>query len=158
MKVIDWISNDAAEGKPESPLGGLGGWFGNNPAGKTNEERWGARHTWADYLERKPPEARQYAEAMRDAIVAGRVWECGDWHQADTLSDGHGVPLFEDGTVATFSFRAWGDLLAAVWSEQLGRLFCYMDFYYATPPAKPPDFEARASMGVKRVQEGASKP
>lgn len=145
MKVIDWISNDAAEGKPEAPIGGMGGWFGFKP--KTGEH---VAHTWADYLARWKEPARPYAEALRDAIVERRIWECGDWHQSESCT---GVPLFEDGTVATFSFRAWGDLLAAVWSEQLGRSYCYMDFYYARTAEKPPDFEARASMGVRR--EGA---
>jgi hypothetical protein len=153
VRVIDWIANDAAEDKPEAPIGGLGGWFGFNP--KTGE---GVTHTWADYIATWKEPAWPYAEALRDAIVAGRIWECGDWHQADVLSDGRGVPLFEDGTVATFSFRAWGDLMAAVWSEQLGRQYCYMDFYYATPPAKPADFEARASMGVKRATQEGSAP
>lgn len=142
MKVIDWISNDAAEGKPDAPIGGMGGWFG-----KGGEDGWSGNHRWADYLAKWKEPSHPYAEALRDAIVERRIWECGDWHQSESCT---GVPLFEDGTVATFSFRAWGDLLAAVWSEQLGRSYCYMDFYYADPAAKPEDFEARASMGVKR--------
>jgi hypothetical protein len=138
MKVVDWISPERAEPLTES-FGGMGGWFGAKPGGG-----WGAEHSWADYLERWKPEAHPYAEALRDSIVNGRIWEPGDWHQD------HGFPLFEDGTTAAFSFRAWGDLLAAVWTEQLGRQYCYMDFYYSGTPAKPADFEARASMGVKR--------
>ena len=151
MKVLNWISNEAAEAKPEAPIGGLGGWFGFNAG--TGEHH---PHTWADYLERKKPEARPYAEALRDAIVEGRIWEAGDWHQVDAISDNRGVPLFEDGTVATFSFRAWGDLLAAVWSEQLGRSYCYMDFYCAGTAPKPADLDARASMGVKRPEGAGS--
>lgn len=153
MKVIDWIANAVADGKPEAPIGGMGGWFGHDPAGTTRDEIWGAQHTWADYLARWDPAVHAHAEALRAAIVAARIWEAGDWHQ----SEGCGVPLFDDGTVATFSFRGWGDLLAAVWTEQLGRQYCYMDFYYASTPAKPPDFEARASMGVKRATETAGR-
>lgn len=141
MKVIDWIAYEASESKPEAPIGGMGGWFGTGGA-----DGWSGNHRWADYLAAWKEPARPYAEALRDAIVAGRIWESGDWHQGE----GTGVPLFEDGTVATFSFRAWGDLLAAVWSEQLGRSYCYMDFYYAGTPDKPADFEARASMDPKR--------
>lgn len=138
MKVVDWISYPESETRTES-FGGMGGWFG------ANGRSWDAKHTWADYLERWKPDAHPRAEALRTAIVDGRIWESGDWHQCE---GGNGVPVFDDGTVASFSFRAWGDLLAAVWTQQLGRQYCYMDFYYAGTPSKPEDFEARCQMGV----------
>ena len=49
----------------------------------------------------------------------------GDWHQ----NDPKGVPVFNDGTVAMFSFRAWGDLMAALWAEHEDCDYSYMDFY-----------------------------
>lgn len=139
MRVVEWISPSRAESLPES-FGGMGGWFGAGKGGT-----WDAKHTWADYLERWKPEAHPYAEALRHSIVERRIWECGDWHQ----DSDRGVPMFEDGTHASFSFRAWGDLLAAVWTEQLGRQYCYMDFYYMDTPSKPEDFEVRAARGVE---------
>lgn len=142
MMVVEWIAYPDAEGRREAPIGGLGGWFGVGGA-----DGWSGNHTWADYLAEWDPSVHHYAEALRHAVVVGRIWECGDWHQGEHCN---GVPVFDDGTAATFSMRAWGDLLAAVWSEQLGRPFCYMDFYYATAPARPEDFEARASRGVQR--------
>lgn len=142
VKIVDWISYKDADAREES-FGGMGGWFGSSGKDFT------AEHTWADYLARWDASVHPHAEALREAIVEGRIWESGEWHQAD-YDGARGVPLFDDGTVASFSFRAWGDLLAAVWTEQLKRQFCYMDFYYCGTPVKPPDFEARASMGVKR--------
>lgn len=139
MKVAEWISFDRASTLTES-FGGLGGWFGASSKG------FDAAHTWQDYLARWKTDTHPRAEALRESIVANRIWECGDWHQ----DDDNGVPMFDDGTVATFSFRGWGDLLAAVWTEQLGRQYCYMDFYYINTPRKPEDFGVRAAKGVAR--------
>lgn len=141
MKVAAWISYAEADKLTES-FGGFGGWFGFEPPGKA------PAHNWTDYLELvcgDDASLHAYAEALRAEIVERRLWEDGGWHQCDD----EGVPQFEDGTVASFSFRAWGDLLAAVWTEQLGRQYCYMDFYYGGCADKPDDFEARAARGVK---------
>lgn len=140
MRVIDWISPALARATEES-FGGLGGWFGFDGQGRD------VTHTWADYLDKlcaDSAQLRAYAEALRASIVECRIWQPGDWHQGDE----HGVPLFEDGTIASFSLRGWGDLLAAVWSTQLARPYCYMDFYYSVTPRRPADFEALASRGV----------
>jgi len=61
----------------------------------------------------------------KEAIVARGLRRGGDWHQ----SAPDGVPVFDDGAVGTFSCRAWGDLMAAVWSGEDGRGYGYMDFY-----------------------------
>ena len=40
------------------------------------------------------------------------------------------TPVFDDGTVGSFSFRAWGDLMAAIWNtEENTNKYSYMDFY-----------------------------
>jgi hypothetical protein len=31
--------------------------------------------------------------------------------------------------VATFSYRGWGDIMAAIWSEEENKDYNYMDFY-----------------------------
>lgn len=44
-------------------------------------------------------------------FVAKEIKIGGDTHQHDM------TPLFSDDTIGSFSFRAWGDFMAAVWSE-----------------------------------------
>lgn len=60
---------------------------------------------------------------LREQIIKLQIRSGGDWHQAE------GTPLFEDGTIGSFSYRAWGDLLAATWSEEDQVGYSYMDFY-----------------------------
>jgi hypothetical protein len=57
------------------------------------------------------------------------------------------VPVFDDGAIATFSFRAWGDLMAAIWADTDGRRHGYMDYYMdccledaGIPPSPPIDW------------------
>lgn len=108
------ISYSESEKYPEA-FGGLGGWFQN-----------GMR--WEDYASKFVGDAAdklKYAEAFRQYIIANKIRNSAPWHQT---SD-NGVPLFEDDTVATFSYRAWGDLLAAVWSTEDNEDYHYIDFY-----------------------------
>jgi len=136
MKVIDWISYKEA-GDKEDSLGGWGGWFNaamlGGPDGPDTVETktFGERHTsggtpWDEYVESTTTSEKEaaYAEALRKSIVQHDVRYGGFWHQYSE----NGVPLFEDGTVATFSMRAWGDLLAAIWSDVDGKPYCYADF------------------------------
>lgn len=108
--VVDWISYDEAERMPESIGGGHGGCF-----------RGGMR--WCDLFDQ---EAGPHATALRQEILRKRLKRGGRWHQTDP----HGVPKFSDGTVGLFSYRAWGDFLAAVWSTEEDKDYHYMDFYW----------------------------
>lgn len=108
VTIEKWISYEESEGKPEC-LGGLGGFFD-----------FGMR--WKDYCEDDPGE---HLTALHNEIIRLGIREGGNWHQEDP----HGVPLFSDGTVATYSYRGWGDLLAAIWSQHDDLDYCYMDFY-----------------------------
>lgn len=124
MKVVDWISWDESEGKDEA-VGGLGGFFnaGNiftEEKGYDEENKTGMR--WQDYLDAWNEKHHPYLEALREAIVEGNIRRGGFWHQEQ------GVPVFEDGTIGGFSMRAWGDLMAAVWSEEEDKDYCYADF------------------------------
>jgi hypothetical protein len=110
MTVTHWTSYEAAQ-ELESPFERMGGFF-----------RKGMR--WADYL-MQWPEFPEYSEALREAIIIRALKQGGDWHQHDE----EGVPVFSDGTAATFSYRAWGDLLAAIWSTEEDKDYGYMDFY-----------------------------
>lgn len=129
MRVERWISYEEAAKKKES-IGGLGGMFN---AGHIfgDERKKGMR--WKDYLAIYYEAGQSYAEAIRASVLERNIWEAGDWHQ----ESGEGAPLFEDGTAATFSFRAWGDLMAAIWSERYDRDYHYMDFYYIDTPKRP---------------------
>jgi hypothetical protein len=119
-KVEHWISYAAASGKPEA-VGGLGGWFG---CGENHDL---VKHTWQDYLDYWEESVHPYLEALKtDVLVSGRFL-CGNQHQDDPS----GVPMFDDGTVAVFSFRGWGDLMAAIKTVEDGKIHSYMEFYYA---------------------------
>jgi hypothetical protein len=111
MKVKGWISYDDAD-ELTSSVGGMGGWFQN-----------GLR--WKDYIETANFLQVPYFEAIRKEIIAKGIRYTGQEHQ---YSDS-GVPVFDDGTCGSFSFRAWGDLMAAIWSTEEDKDYCYMDFY-----------------------------
>jgi len=128
ITVERWISPVEAEGKPEH-FGGIGGWFGVDRDTLSRKKSM----RWKDYVEALDASVHPYAEALRSALlVRGRI--TGDDHQ----SANDGVPMFSDGSVATFSLRGWGDLLAAVYSERDNKDYCYMDFYYIYWPFDEP--------------------
>lgn len=111
MKVSKWISYDEAE-KKTPVIDFMGGFFDD-----------GMR--WQDYVDNYDPKYIPYFEALKADIVEKKLKQGGDWHQ----NYEEGVPEFEDGAVAMFSYRAWGDLLAAIWSSEESKDYCYMDFY-----------------------------
>ena len=114
MKVIDWISFDAAEEKEEA-VGGMGGFF--------NFKRKGMR--WKDYIIIWNDKIKPYVEAIRESVLEKELKLTGAEHQHGEC----GVPLFEDGKIASFSYRGWGDLMAAIWSEKEDKDYTYMAFY-----------------------------
>lgn len=109
VKVLRWGTEQEMEGRTD-PVGCMGGWFNHG-------------HRWKDLLERFVDEAHPYLEALRAEIISKKLRFGGDGHQRDKY------PLFDDGCCALFSYRAWGDLLAAVWAEHDGMDYHYMDFY-----------------------------
>jgi hypothetical protein len=120
ITVVDWICDDDA-GQREVALGGWGGWFGYKENGETREN---AHHRWKDYIEDLRPECIPYAEALRDECVKHNIRITGLQHQ----NDSNGVPVFSDGKIGSFSLRAWGDVMAAIWSEAEDKDYNYMDF------------------------------
>ena len=113
--VIEWIADEDSDGFEEAQCGGLGGWFGFKKSGQR----------WKDYIEIWKPVAVPYLEAIRKSVVKNKLKLTGEEHQRS----GCGVPLFNDNTVASFSYRGWGDLMAAIWSEEENKDYSYMDFY-----------------------------
>ena len=110
MKVVEWIGSDSDK---KVSAGGLGGFFQN-----------GMR--WRDYIgDYDNAYHKSYYEALRVNIVENNIRINGSEHQ----NNKDGTPLFDDGTIGVFSFRAWGDLMAAIWSEAEDKDYHYMDFY-----------------------------
>lgn len=105
-------------------LGGFGGWFDDG-------------HRWKDFLEKYKKEVHPQLEAIRKSIIKNNIWQEGGWHQ----KSGEGVPLTSDGYYYDGSFRAWGDLMAAVWSTHYDKDYNYMHFYYIYTPEQPPEEE-----------------
>ena len=114
MKVQSWISYFEAD-EYEKSIGGWGGWF--------NREEKGQR--WKDFIEAQDPEDRPYFEAVRSSVLELGLRHTGSGHQQSA----QGAPLFDDGTVGQFTMRSWGDLMAAIWSDEEDRDYSYMDFY-----------------------------
>lgn len=111
-KVIGWVHYESV---PREGIGRIGGWGGFIESGDR----------WKDYIAASPEEHVPFYESLRREILRKGLKRGGDWHQ----SDPKGVPVFDDGTVGMFTFRAWGDLMAAVWAEYEDRDYSYMDFY-----------------------------
>lgn len=113
IEVIDWISYLEAIEKYKSSIDTMGGFFDR-----------GMR--WNDYvIAFKANFNFSYVNALRESIIKNNIKITGNEHQYND----NGCPLFSDYTIATFSFRAWGDLLAAIWSTEENKDYCYMDFY-----------------------------
>lgn len=121
-KVVDWISYDETNGK-EVAIGGLGGFFNAGVIHPNQKEAVGMR--WKDYIETFTDKGKPYAEAIRESVLERGSLMTGDQHQHSA----NGVPLFDDGKIGEFSYRAWGDIMAAIWSEKENKDYSYMDFY-----------------------------
>lgn len=113
IKVVDWIGYDDANEYEES-IGGMGGWVKG--------------HKWPDYIDAIKDEFKPYYEAVRESVIEHDIRRGGFWHQ----QGGDGVPLFSDNTVACFSMRAWGDLMAAIWNTEEDVDFSYIHFAWYT--------------------------
>ena len=110
--VIGWVSTASVETRDLVDVGSWGGFM-------TEADRWN------DHIANIEPKFVAHHEALRRAINAKGLRRGGDWHQR--ASDG--VLVFGDGAIGTFSFRAWGDLMAATWVEEDRRGYGYMHFY-----------------------------
>jgi hypothetical protein len=119
MSGVTWVSTREFSGRDAG--GWVGGWF-----------KKGMR--WNEYAEHVTHPA---AYALRDSIVANCVWCSGEEH---AISNQKLRPVV-DGVEYRLSWRAWGDLMAAVWSTALDNDYSYMDFYMSkpTPPSVWPE-------------------
>jgi hypothetical protein len=103
------VSTASIENKDLVDVGGWGGFFQRGD-------------DWSAYIANID---KQFAPHHERAIIAKGLRRGGDWHQ----NSQDGVPVFDDGAIGSFSFRAWGDLMAATWTGEDGRGYGYMDFY-----------------------------
>lgn len=122
ITVVDWIGAGEADGKIVS-IGGMGGWFNGGAIHGDPPKAEG--HRWADYVDALKPELIPYAEAIRESVIELQLKITGEQHQYSES----GVPLFSDGTIGSFSYRAWGDIMAAIWSDIDDKDYDYMKFY-----------------------------
>lgn len=113
---------------------------------------WVDGHSWSEYLEHMlasddaGPGSLPYLEALRREVLSRRLFISGEDHQDWRF----GTPVFSDGKVANFTWRAWGDFMAAVWSEAFQGLG-YMQFYMSGPPSWAPrqDYDVSPSVRPK---------
>lgn len=115
IKVKKWIPYYKAEEMPHSSIDGFGGFFNFSTSGQR----------WKDFIERFNDSGKEYVEALRSSIIELGIRNGGSWHQSDKVN---GVPVFSDGSVALFSMRGWGDLMAAIYSELENKDYSYCDF------------------------------
>lgn len=113
IKIEKWITPEEVKGKEDNGLGGLGGFFH-------------AGMRWKDYKNRFQKKVYSMLEELRKSIIKNNIRCTGQQMQEDGLSV---VPLWSNGKVDTYTWRAWGDLMAAVWSEKDKKDYSYMDFY-----------------------------
>lgn len=112
--VAEWVDLSDVPDNDELVWGWTGGWF--------NFKTYGLR--WNDYLSHFQPEVHPYLEAIREEVVKNNYKFTGEEHQNNS-----GVPKFSNGKYLCLSWRAWGDLMAAIWSEEEDKDYNYMDFY-----------------------------
>lgn len=110
VRVVRWTGDAGGATEAEASCGGMGGWVDGRG--------------WPEYLANQAPAERRYLKALRRAILAEGLRVGGDDHQEQW------TPVFSDNTVGSFSYRAWGDLNAAIYNthERTTR-YGYMDFY-----------------------------
>lgn len=111
-KVHEFISSNDVGDRKDNGLGGLGGWFQNG-------------HTWQDYENQFTDEGKVLVRELRDKIISHGIACTGE--QMD--SGARCIPLWDDNTVTGYSWRAWGDLMAAVHNFIDGKPHNYMEFY-----------------------------
>ena len=109
IKVKKLISYEQAA-KYKKDIGTIGGFFKD-----------GMR--WKDYIVIWNDRTWPYIEAARKYIIENKLKFGGDDHQYRY------TPLFNDNTVMSCSYRAWGDFMAAVWSTEENKDYNYMSFY-----------------------------
>ena len=82
--------------------------------------------TLAEYGQESDWRNPAYEQELTRVIREQKIMVSGAQHQQSF------IPEFEDGTHLLYSWRAWGGLMADIWSAP-GEVYDYMDFYMGTP-------------------------
>lgn len=112
ITVVEWVDESDIPQDAEV-LSWMGGWFNFSEKGQR----------WQTYLDNFKPIAYPYLEAVRRDVVKNEYRFTGKNHQES------GTPKFSDGKYMSLTWRAWGDLMAAIWSEEENVDYNYMNFY-----------------------------
>lgn len=105
IKVIKWV--DRLDDDQKISCGGLGGFVNG--------------HKWEDYLKQFSEETHVYLNALKDEIIENEIRTTGETKKS---------PIFNDNSGGSFSWRAWGDLMAAIYNTKENTTkYGYMDFY-----------------------------
>ena len=105
MEIVDNIGPDGADMSIDQiPI--IGGFFDRGMRWPHYRERWYAGRI----------------DDVRTFIVENKIRVCGDYMEERHI-------LLDSGERWFFSMRAWGDLMAAVWSTEEDKDFHYIDFY-----------------------------
>lgn len=118
-KILFERWGDWDEKLEEAPIGGMGGWFNGN---LLHDKENPTNHVWEDYVEEHKEESLPYLESLKEKIISEGLEITGAQHQ-----NGY-CPVFSDGKIGRFSYRAWGDFMAAVYSTKEEPL-TYMAYY-----------------------------
>tara|TARA_Y100000310_G_scaffold164293_2_gene164116 strand:- start:1024 stop:1458 length:435 start_codon:yes stop_codon:yes gene_type:complete len=132
--TVKWISYDDAETDTLVNLGSLGGWFNAETHAYIKDEDGNyvdvrplqkGDDRWQDFLDQFKEEGHPYLEALRLDITEKGLRHSGEYHQCGP----DGTPVIDGTHTFVASYRGWGDLMAAVWSEKEGKCYAYIDFY-----------------------------
>jgi|GEM_PF-3621061 len=111
--VVRWASFKETKGMPIS-IKGFDGWFIQGKKGQH----------WESYLEAIGESLIPYANAIRESVIKNNIRYKGSEH----IYSDNGIPVFDNNTIGVFSFHAWGDIMAAIWSDIDNRDYTYIDF------------------------------
>jgi len=119
IKFDRWVSWHEGDSLDKAPIGGMGGWFNSNLVHKPKEP---TTHVWKDYIDTFKGECHLYLQALKEEILRCDYQITGEQHQAGY------VPVFSDGKAGLFTYRGWGDFMAAIYSTKEKPL-SYMEYY-----------------------------
>lgn len=136
----------------------MGGWFGfENEAGGAAISGSPKDHRWEDYIDGMDEQSIKCAERIRSLVLA--KWPegiplGGFWHQGQT-GDEKTVPVAACGGMATFSMRAWGDIIAAIMSSRDDKNYSYTDFAWYSAAER--NMKLIVTIEITRNKEGRFK-
>lgn len=82
-------------------------------------------YRWVHYISLVEEWQRPYMEAVREEIIRKGI----KWTGKEMQENPKGAPVFNNGKLGLFTWRAWGDLMAATWAERENTDYSYIDFY-----------------------------